>query len=179
MTMTTERMIADETRDRPPFGAMFSIGAIMRANAETGSHFFDRDTMRFFGSRVLDGVIGGRFFITGERSGFDHGSPRMYTVREFMPDGSIETVGDFNGYASPAAARRAARELAKSDEPGPYYFDVRHGKNGRRRTYVVHGAVDPWAAMEKLHKNARILHCGRAQDYMLNEHRDHYTHLQA
>lgn len=164
--MPSSTIQASEDTTREAYGAMFSIGAIMAASRESGSHYFDADTMRFFGSRVLGDVWAGRLFITSERSGFDRYSPRMYTVREFMPDGSIETVGEFGEHATAAQARSAVKRVSR--EASTYYFDVRHGKAGRRVTYVI-TADDPWAAMERLHKNARVLFCGRAQDYMTAE----------
>jgi hypothetical protein len=169
-------MIADERSDRPTYGAMFSIDAIKRANAESGFYFFSPDAMRFFSSRVLPTVYAGRFFITSERRGFtDYG--RAYTVREFMPDGSIEEIGEF-GEHNTAAQARAAIKRARAERHA-YYFDVRHGKAGRRVTYVI-TASDPWAAMARLHKNARIIHCGRAADYMLDgQHADQYPKLVA
>lgn len=155
-------IIQGSTREQPPHGAMFCTDAIIRANRESGSHYFDADTMRFFGSRVLDGVYGGRFFVTSERTGFDRSSPRAYSVREFMPDGTIETYGEFNGYATAGTARTAARNAAKTTHR--YYFDGQHGKGGRKRCYVVSGAVDPWHALDALHANFRVRFCGRADD---------------
>ena len=77
--------IIDTAAERPAYGAMFSIEDVKRANRDAGYHYFSADTMRFFGSRVLPTVYAGRLFITSERSGFDHYSPRKYTVREFDP----------------------------------------------------------------------------------------------
>lgn len=86
-----------------------STEEIREANERAGQHWFSPDTMRFFNSRVLSGVIGGRYFITSER--YDDGSPRLYTIRVAADDGTIDTVGDFQGYTSANAARRAAEEL--------------------------------------------------------------------
>jgi hypothetical protein len=166
-------LIAHITHDTPIYGAVFSIGDIQRANRDAGHRFFSPDTMRFFGSRVMPTVYAGRFFITSERSGFDYNSPRTYTVREFFPDASIETVGEFNAYKTPAQARAAIKRLR--DERHTYYFDGQHGKSGRRKTYVV-TADDPWAALDRLHSNFRVMHCGRAADYMLTD-TDHYVHI--
>ncbi len=152
-------LVGRET-ERPFYGAMFCTDEIMRANRESGGHYFDADTMRFFGSRVLPAVYGGRFFVTSERSGFDSSSPRRYSVREFMPDGSIETVGEFNGYPTRGQAQTAARNAAKSTHR--YYVDGRHGKRGRERCYVVSGCVDPWAALDRMHANFRVMWIGRA-----------------
>jgi hypothetical protein len=166
--------IATRPYERPAYGAMFSIDAIQRASRESGSHFFDADTMRFFGSRVLEPVVAGRFFVTSERSGFDYDAPRAYTLREFMPDASIATVGEFNGYATSGAAKGAARRAAK--ERHTYYFDGQHGKAGREVCYLVE-ADDAWQAMERLHRNFRVYDCGRAYDWQLAD--DRYPRLSA
>lgn len=99
--------------------------ADLRAIADhAGSYFFSRDTMRFFKSRLLEGVYapdghkampGNRFFfVTSEAYGDD---PRHYTVRRAVlgsqrddrPAIDIDTVGEH--HATPTEARRAAREL--------------------------------------------------------------------
>lgn len=159
--------IVSRETEQAPYGAMFSTDAIARANREAGYHFFDADTLRFFRSRILPTVIGGRLFITSEQRGFDPSSGRGYTVREFMPDASIEEISGFNEFDSSAAARRAAQRAAK--EMHAYYFDGQHGKSGRRVTYVVTDARDPWHALERLHANFRVFNMGRARDYMLTD----------
>lgn len=97
-------------------------------------HFFDRDTMRSFGSRVLDTVIpaagGGRsYFVTSERDrsagSFRYsdgtvspgawGGQRRYTVRVISwATGDVDEPDDdaFGAYASSAAATRRARAAA-------------------------------------------------------------------
>jgi hypothetical protein len=148
--------------ERETHGAYFTIDQVKRANRDAGYHFFDADTLRFFGSRIGSTVYAGRFFVTTERSGFEHYSPRKATVREAMPDGSIETVGEFNEFDTTAQANAAIKRLRK--ERHAYYFDC--GKTKRsRKTYVV-TADDPWQAMEALPWNAVVNFMGRAQDYM-------------
>lgn len=88
-----------------------TISDVRRANREAGQHFFDRDTMRFFGSRVVSGLYAGRFFVTSEKGPYD--TARTYTVREAEPDGGIETCGDFQEYRHIEDAREAARNLAR------------------------------------------------------------------
>lgn len=162
--------------DREPFGAFFTIDAIKQANRDAGQHYFDADTMRFFRSRVMPHVYGGRIFVTSEQNGYDH--PRAWSVREAMPDGSIETIGEFQEYATGSQAKTAARRA--THDRHAYYFDGQHGKAGRKVVYVVTNANDAWHAMERLHKNFRIGHTGRAKDYMLDgQHADHYVKLEA
>lgn len=100
----------------------------IRAVADhAGSHFFDAATMRFFASRVLNGVyapdghqtVEGRryIFVTSERHGDD--APRHYAVRmmtlgsqrDDRPYVDIATVGDYHDTAR--AAHKAAQ--AESD----------------------------------------------------------------
>lgn len=95
---------------------IYSVDDIRRAMDRAGSHWWDADTMRFFGTRAGSRLYtgpGGAYFVTSEQP--PHG-PRAYTVRRFVAETcSIETVGDFGGYATRAAAHRAARTAAKGD----------------------------------------------------------------
>lgn len=92
------------TSKRGPFSTVAEIKA---ANRELGGHFFDADAMRFFGSKVGQTVIGGRFFITSEQLMDD---PRRYTVRAAHDDGTICTVGTFCAMQA-HEAKRYARDL--------------------------------------------------------------------
>lgn len=89
-----------------------TISEIKAANKAAGQHFFDPDAMRFFRSRVLRGVIGGRFFITSEQFVPSDGTPepRRYTIRVIDERGHVDTLGDFQAYSTPAQARAAARK---------------------------------------------------------------------
>lgn len=83
-------------------------------------HYFDKDTMRFFRSRVLSPAFPGRdevYFVTSEQFvSYSTGTikPRMYTVRAFNPvTDNIRTVQPFNEL-SRYKALRIARELAET-----------------------------------------------------------------
>lgn len=89
-----------------------TIEDVKRANAACGHHFFDATTLRFFRSRIGRTLYAGRFFVTSEQ--FEDGWPRLYTVREAMPDGSIETLGKFQGFETREAAVAAVRRLVKA-----------------------------------------------------------------
>ena len=82
---------------------------VRRANAAIGSHWFEPSTLRFFNSRPGRTLYGGRYFVTSERYDDDH--PRLYTIREVTPDGNIETVGEFQAYATNAEAVREIKRL--------------------------------------------------------------------
>jgi len=95
-----------------------SVSEIIAANKAAGFHFFDSSTMRWFSSRVLDGVYGdGTVFVTSEKFeplyGYGKGEPRYYTVRQIQDDGNIKTVGEFQQWVSAYYAKKAAKEYAE------------------------------------------------------------------
>jgi hypothetical protein len=78
-----------------------NITEVKKANKEIGQHFFDRNTLAFFGSKVypdLYTVAGRQFFVTSEDN-FNR-TEKGYTIREAMPDGDIETISEFLQYAT-------------------------------------------------------------------------------
>lgn len=98
-----------------------SMADVRRANEESGGCWFDKSTMRFFKSRIEtgivkcwygeDGVAKRARFVTSEQ-GPD--GRRAYTIREATPTGGIDTVGEFQGYATLKAARAAIlREVSQ------------------------------------------------------------------
>ena len=76
-------------------------------------HFFDKDAMRFFNSRIPSGgYSNGKevFFITSEKYNSD--SKRAYTIRKLtIKTGSIETVGEFQQYKTSTKANKEAKKL--------------------------------------------------------------------
>jgi hypothetical protein len=94
-----------------PFRDMNEVRA---ANKRIGHHYFDRETLRWWLSRIGDELYGGRYFVTSERDRLGHvwDGRRRYSVREALPDGSVDTVGEFGQYASRSGAHAAARRLA-------------------------------------------------------------------
>jgi hypothetical protein len=89
-------------------------------------HFFDKDSMRFFDSRVcldaFDGP-GGCFFVTSERFRGPCGGKvipcsRRFTVRRFnRKTGAVTTPGTFQGYASRTGALAAAKRASEDASP--------------------------------------------------------------
>jgi hypothetical protein len=71
---------------------------VRQCNDLYGYHWFERDTMRFFKSRVGNTVYGGKYFISSEQREWN--TPRRYTVREALETGNIETVSEFMQYAT-------------------------------------------------------------------------------
>ena len=84
-----------------------TINQIIALNKSVGNHFFSPSSMRFFSSRVHSEVYNGCYFVTSER--YNWTSPRLYTVRKANPDGTIETIGDFQAFTTRAKAHTFAK----------------------------------------------------------------------
>lgn len=84
-----------------------TIAEIKQANLDRfdrgeQGYWFSKETMRFFRSSVVSGVLHGRYFITSETSPSEE---CCYTVRECLKDGSIQTIGPFHVHVSEKAAK--------------------------------------------------------------------------
>ena len=91
------------------------ILGIQLANRDAGHHWFDAESLRFFGSRISESTFDGRYFISSELN-FD-GSARLYTIREAMSDGSIGDAGEgFQGYSTRAQAIAAMERIKREGE---------------------------------------------------------------
>tara|TARA_Y100001938_G_scaffold147224_1_gene227962 strand:- start:89 stop:409 length:321 start_codon:yes stop_codon:yes gene_type:complete len=87
------------------------MNQLSRYNGNRNYYFFSPDTMRFFSSRIqTTPPYKGRVFVTSERMNWN--SPRYYTVRVIQPSGNIETIGDFQGFATRQSAHRFAEKYA-------------------------------------------------------------------
>lgn len=99
-------------------GAGFkSVDDVKRANEAAGQHWFSPESKRFFDSRVgrtLHSGPGGHYFVSSEQFHDLSGNsrPRAYTVRQAHPDGTVATVGEFQGHPTRESATRQARALA-------------------------------------------------------------------
>jgi len=93
----------------------------VRRRADKGSpHFFDKDTMRFFSSRISElmwkDANRNIWFITSEqdKGTTQHaGSVRAFTVRKIDEGGDINKVGDFQGHSTLSEARQAIKDIIK------------------------------------------------------------------
>lgn len=94
-----------------------TLDDIKERNRRLGQHWFDPETMRFFSSRIQATIYpmpdGSALFVSSER-GPDN--IRKYSVRVAKPDGSIDTIGEFQQYRTGRAAHAAARRLAEGGE---------------------------------------------------------------
>ena len=86
-----------------------SMSDLRKKNKKIGHHFFDRDTMRFWSSKIETGLYHGMFFVTSERVGTGR-RLRKFTVRQALPTGEVITVGRFQSYESLDEAVAAIHE---------------------------------------------------------------------
>lgn len=96
----------------------YNINEIQDEMRAAGSHWWDPDTMRFWGTRVCGPVYQGDdgiFFVTSEWDG-PHGKEcglRAYTVRSYTPaTHDVGTVGEMGQYDDRRTAQRAAKRSA-------------------------------------------------------------------
>lgn len=92
----------------PQKRAVQSIAELKRLNESNGMCWFEKGSMKFFGTRIESGIIKGKYFITSEQP--PHG-PRKFSVRSFDDTGNVDTVGEFCDYDSKREAIEAIPEL--------------------------------------------------------------------
>lgn len=74
-----------------------TISDVKRINKENGFYFFERDAMRFFGTKIVSTLYKNNTFITSDYTGFER-NKRKYTVRVFNAStGAVYTAKDKNG----------------------------------------------------------------------------------
>lgn len=109
-----------------------SMEHLRSCNDRRGHHYFEPGTLRFFKSRIGETIYGGRYFTTSEQG---PNMPRRYSVREAMPDASVQTIGEFQAFATGAQAIAAARRLGRitgSEHLRELIREYTYGKAGTR-----------------------------------------------
>jgi hypothetical protein len=87
----------------------------------TGSHFFDPDTMRYWGTRVLEGLWsgpGGTWFCTSDKGYSGDGRRRVYSCRSVRTPAEVASGLALMGpgresFPTAAAAKARAAWLAR------------------------------------------------------------------
>lgn len=94
------------------------ISTVKSANKAAGLHFFDKDTIRFFNSKIQpvaytkDGLTA--YFISSEQ--MDYNSPRKYSIRKSdLKTGVTGTVGEFGEFSSVTEANQALKKIIGTD----------------------------------------------------------------
>lgn len=91
---------------------------IRREMTDAGSHWWDRSSMRSFGTRVGSLFVGpgGIYFTTSEQPPY---GARKHSVRQYNPaTKQISTVGEFCSMSA-TSARNKARHLSGANDPRP------------------------------------------------------------
>lgn len=85
----------------------WTITEMKEINQEKGYYFFERDTMRFFRSKIETAANDAGIFVTSEQP---PDGARKYTLRLFDHiTGNVETVGEFMQYTHREDALLARR----------------------------------------------------------------------
>jgi hypothetical protein len=109
--------MADRIAKRPiRVDADYVKMAYRNLNGSDG-HWFDRDTMRFFNTRIGESWrIGNVFlFVTSEQP--PHGD-RAYSVRRMGKDGDVQTLGEFCQIETRRDAIKALRDAVADAQEG-------------------------------------------------------------
>lgn len=100
----------------------YSLDDMRESSRKADYHFFDRETMRFFNSRVeeVTHVTAHTktrvLFITSESYGRYDTEPPRFTVREFFPaTGKVNTIGEFMQYSTLDAAKTAILDIFQEE----------------------------------------------------------------
>jgi len=93
-----------------------NIEEVIQKNNEAGYHWFSKDTMRFFKTRLVacrpnGPVLCDNYFISSEKSWTED---RAYTLRKVNDDGTIDTVGEVMMYKTLYRARKALKDALKN-----------------------------------------------------------------
>lgn len=133
--MRTERFSKNTAgnliHDNFPFGSMSDV---REAQLCAGFHWFGRDALSFFKSQLATDTYSGGFFVSSEKRDDE---PRMYTVRRAMPNGAVETIGDFQAHSTKRAAIVALREAQEKVYLGRESIDVT--RRGRKWEVAARG----------------------------------------
>lgn len=126
----------------------YSVDNLARANRAAGGHWFDNDTMRFFGTRICAGraLFGNRAFVTSELV-WGEGA-RSYAVRVLWDPSDpcgIDTLGD--RFASLSSATRWAERVGKlSPERWAYARQLRDQGTPDREAVRIAESADELTA---------------------------------
>lgn len=92
-------------------GKIKTIADLKEKNKELGHHFFSPETMRFFGSKIESGILGGNYFITSEKN-FDD-TKREFKVRSFAQNGKVNGNPLGKTFETKEQAKDAIKEHTK------------------------------------------------------------------
>ena len=116
MRITKDAML----KEIKPNYMKFNVYSVDDIVSKHKGHFFSKDTMRFFKSKLVSDVYvsnsGKVYFVTSEKKSFDT-NERAFTVREYdLKLDKISSVGEFLSYETKAKALTEALRLAFKGE---------------------------------------------------------------
>jgi hypothetical protein len=87
-----------------------SFVQMKKLNEEAGMHWFSKDTMRYWGTRLLGAPNRYNMFVTSEKED----DVRKSTIRMFNPKrNQVATIGDFFAFETAAKAHAMKEKIAK------------------------------------------------------------------
>ena len=96
-----------------------SLSQFRQFNYQQGFHWFDRDTMKMFGTRLIGDMLGGCVFVTSDHN---YKRDRKYSIRLAMASGTICSYA-FVEYDTLSEARKEAKWLAQALASGEATYD--------------------------------------------------------
>lgn len=88
---------------------------VKRHNKAIGYHFFDKETLEFWGSKIETELFNNHTFITSEDN-FDR-TKRLYTIRHYdKTNGKVKTIGEFQQFKNLDEAVKQALEYDETQE---------------------------------------------------------------
>lgn len=115
-----ERILSDKVKETLDNNFTdLTLDIVRVINKEIGHHFFDADTMKFWGTRLASDLLPNCTFVTGDYTAeypLYGNKKRRFTIRRFNPNTlQIEEAEDdgFLKYATPNQAIKVARTLPR------------------------------------------------------------------
>ncbi|WNO28424.1 hypothetical protein SEA_PSONYX_122 [Corynebacterium phage PSonyx] len=110
--ITNETANSTARHEVSPLFPFTTTSNVRAANKLAGFYFFNRQTMKMFGSKIESALYAGTLFITSEESWGDEN--RHYTIRYVVPTGEVLTLEGASQLDSIDEARDIASTVAKA-----------------------------------------------------------------
>lgn len=91
-----------------------NLESFKRLNQSIGNHWFDKDTMGFFKSKIHTWDVVTGYFITSE---IDWSDTKRYSIRHAnFETGQVGTVGEFHSFLTLHAAKKALSAISPTTD---------------------------------------------------------------
>jgi hypothetical protein len=149
----------------------WTVNSIQEANQGAGFHWFEPDTMRCFGTRVLPEVYqgdGGVYFVT-EDDQYRRELPKVFHVREFNPDNGSCWTTTFDGKPAEFATLQEAIEAARD----------KAGTNATIQEETHHPITVPEQFLRDLRKHGNPQSLSYGAGAIITNARQHHRFMEA